>query len=215
VGPKKKPNTNVFGYVDLPTKEDYDKLLALNRSLYRGRRIRIDHATPKIPSPHRRMVHTRRGNPRVDFDSAEENKPIPPYDRQLVMKLVKLHAALIAKTEVQLNPLTDTKQFVREATDHAQKFEVTPTPTPKKKQGRFGSNKQTARSKRYALARSQNRGLRKEQNYRLSSKNTRASLNTAQDSSGQFSKGRGTSSGFNSTKISGVQIASILDTYNE
>ena len=33
VGPKKKPNANVFGYVDLPTKEDYDKLLALNRSL--------------------------------------------------------------------------------------------------------------------------------------------------------------------------------------
>jgi len=211
VGPKKKPNANVFGYVDLPTKEDYDKLLALNRSLYRGRRIRIDHATPKIPSPHRRMMNTRRGNQGVDFDSAEENKPIPPYDRQLVLKLVKLHAALLAKTEVQLNPLSDTKCFLREPTDHAQRLEI----TPKKKPGRFGSNKQTARSKRYAITRSQNRGRRKEPNYRLSSKNTIATLSTGKDSSGHFSACRGASSRFNSTKIVGVQIASIPDSYNE
>jgi len=215
VGPKKKPNANVFGYVDLPTKEDYDKLLALNRSLYRGRRIRIDHATPKIPSPHRKIMQPRRVNYGVDFDSAEENKPIPPYDRQLVLKLVKLHAALLAKTEIQVNPLTDSMQIVREPTEHSQKFEV----TPKKKPGKFGSNKQTARSKRYALERSKNRTRKKDQNFRISSKKTGTPLSTGQSSSGNFFSGRGASHRLNSSKANSLQnslnVGSISKSYEE
>jgi len=224
VGPKKKPNANVFGYVDLPTKEDYEKLLALNRSLYRGRRIRIDHATPKIPSPHRKIMQPRRVNPGIDFDSAEENKPIPPYDRGLVLKLVKLHAALLAKTEVQvnplipLNPLSDSTRIAREPTEHSQKFEITPI-TPKKKQGKFGSNKQTARSKRYALERSKNRGRRKDQHFRLSSRKTGTPLTPGQNSSGHSFVGRGSSHRLNSSKVAGLQnavkVASVPNQYEE
>lgn len=45
LGPKKKPNVNAFGYVDLPTKRDYDMLLSLDGTFYKGRAIRVDHAT--------------------------------------------------------------------------------------------------------------------------------------------------------------------------
>jgi len=45
LGPKKKPNVNAFGYVDLPTKKDYDMLLSLDGTFYKGRAIRVDHAT--------------------------------------------------------------------------------------------------------------------------------------------------------------------------
>lgn len=47
MGPKKRPNANAFGYVDLPTRKDYGKLLALDGTQYRGRAIRVDHATRK------------------------------------------------------------------------------------------------------------------------------------------------------------------------
>lgn len=47
MGPKKKPNANAFGYVDLPTRNDYEKLLAFDGTQYRGRAIRVDHATRK------------------------------------------------------------------------------------------------------------------------------------------------------------------------
>jgi len=50
MGPKKKPNANAFGYVDLPTRNDYEKLLALDGTQYKGRSIRVDHATPKETS---------------------------------------------------------------------------------------------------------------------------------------------------------------------
>jgi len=221
VGPKKKPNANVFGYVDLPTKEDYDKLLALNRTIYRGRRIRIDHATPKIPSPHRKIMQPRRVTQAVDFDSAEETKPIPPYDRGLVLKLVKLHAALLAKTEVQvnplnpLNPLSDSTRIAGGPTDHSQKFEMTPI-TPKKKQG---SNKQTARSRKYALERSKNRGRKKDQNYRMSSRKTGTSLTLGQNSSGNLFVGRENSHRLNPSKVNGrqssVKVASVPNSYEE
>jgi hypothetical protein len=217
VGPKKKPNANVFGYVDLPTKEDYDKLLALNRSSYRGRRIRVDHATPKIPSPHRKMKQNRRviQNQVVDYDSAEENKPIPPYDRQLMLKLIKLHAALLAKTEPQVNPMIDTTMFVQEPTVQPARIET----TQKKKPGRIGANKQTARSKRYALERSQNRNRRKEQNYRSSAKKNAGQGYTGKDSSGNFLAGRGGTKRFNTSKVGGLhtssQVASIAKSFEE
>jgi len=44
---KRNPKKTAFGYVDLPTKKDYDKLLALDGSLYKGRRIRVDRANRK------------------------------------------------------------------------------------------------------------------------------------------------------------------------
>jgi len=50
IGPKKRVNATTFGYVDLPTKEDYEKLLTFDGTLYRGRAIRVDHATRKEPS---------------------------------------------------------------------------------------------------------------------------------------------------------------------
>jgi len=50
IGPKKKANATTFGYVDLPTKQDYEKLLAFDGTIYRGRAIRVDHATRKETS---------------------------------------------------------------------------------------------------------------------------------------------------------------------
>jgi len=47
IGPKKNPNANTFGYVDLPTRHDYEKLLSLDGIEYKGRSIRVDHATRK------------------------------------------------------------------------------------------------------------------------------------------------------------------------
>jgi len=60
--PKKVSNVNVFGYVDLPTKKDYDQLLTFDGSLYKGCRIRIDHATPKGYSPRRKKNRRRKRN---------------------------------------------------------------------------------------------------------------------------------------------------------
>jgi len=58
VGPKKKRNAHTFGYVDLPTKKDYDKLIALNGSFYRRCKIRIDRATRKEPSQHHDAINS-------------------------------------------------------------------------------------------------------------------------------------------------------------
>jgi len=63
IGPKKNPNANTFGYVDLPTKYDYEKLLSLDGIEYRGRSIRVDHATRKdnaSRTPPRKKFHARR-----------------------------------------------------------------------------------------------------------------------------------------------------------
>jgi len=50
MGPKKKPNLNAFGYVDVPTRKDYDLLLSFDGTIHRGRAIRVDHATRKEKS---------------------------------------------------------------------------------------------------------------------------------------------------------------------
>jgi len=47
LGPKKRPNSNGFGYVDLVTEEDQEKLLLHDGTEFRGRKIRIDQATKK------------------------------------------------------------------------------------------------------------------------------------------------------------------------
>jgi len=59
MGPKRNPKKTTFGYVDLPTKRDYDKLLTLDGSLYKGRRIRVDRANPK-KSAHQTVFHARK-----------------------------------------------------------------------------------------------------------------------------------------------------------
>jgi len=53
MGPKKRPNVNAFGYVDVPTKKDYERLLSLDGTLYHGRAIRVDHATRRGETPSR------------------------------------------------------------------------------------------------------------------------------------------------------------------
>jgi len=50
IGPKKRPKANTFGYVDLPTKNDYEKLLAFDGTVYLGVTIRVDHATRRETS---------------------------------------------------------------------------------------------------------------------------------------------------------------------
>jgi len=45
MGPKKRPNVNAFGYVDVSTRKDYETLLSLDGTFYNGRAIRVDHAT--------------------------------------------------------------------------------------------------------------------------------------------------------------------------
>jgi hypothetical protein len=65
IGPKKKPNANTFGYVDLPTRHDYEKLLSLDGTDYKGRAIRVDHATRKetsIKTPRKKKFQARREN---------------------------------------------------------------------------------------------------------------------------------------------------------
>lgn len=46
LGPRKKTNSISFGYVDLESEADFHKLLAEDGTLYQGRKIRIDQATP-------------------------------------------------------------------------------------------------------------------------------------------------------------------------
>jgi len=62
MGPKKGANANVFGYVDIPTKKDYEKMLTFDGFLYEGHRIRVDHASHKEYSPHRKNTRTRKRN---------------------------------------------------------------------------------------------------------------------------------------------------------
>jgi len=82
MGPKKKPNANAFGYVDLPTRKDYDKLLALDGTQYRGRAIRVDHATrketTKVSRPKKFQVRRETYTP----TSAVAPRQAKSYDRR-------------------------------------------------------------------------------------------------------------------------------------
>jgi len=88
MGPKKKPNVNAFGYVDLPTRKDYEMLLSLDGSLYRGRSIRVDHATRRETSS--RGSRTKRVPRNRDFsqDSTSPLRYRKSYKRQEVLKKV-------------------------------------------------------------------------------------------------------------------------------
>jgi len=77
IGPKKNPNANTFGYVDLPTRHDYEKLLSLDGIEYRGRSIRVDHATRKdtaTRTPLRKKFQARREIYRRSSSSARQTK---------------------------------------------------------------------------------------------------------------------------------------------
>jgi len=113
MGPKKKPGVNTFGYVDLPTRKDYEKLLSLDGSFYRGRAIRVDHATRK--ETYSRASRMKKVRPRSP--QSREYTPVstPPlrlrksYKRQEVLK----------KADVQTNKTSD--RFQRFKTQRSQK----------------------------------------------------------------------------------------------
>jgi len=87
MGPKKRPNVNAFGYVDLPTRKDYEALLSLDGTFYNGRAIRVDHAT-------RRETTTRASKMKKVRQQTREFAPVstPPlrqrksYKRKEVLK---------------------------------------------------------------------------------------------------------------------------------
>jgi len=62
LGPKRKRNAFTFGYVELPSKKDYSKLMGLNGAVYRGRMVRIDRATPKGHSQKGKKEQTQKVN---------------------------------------------------------------------------------------------------------------------------------------------------------
>jgi len=113
MGPKKKPNVNAFGYVDLPTKKDYDMLLSLDGTLYRGRAIRVDHATRKEPS---RSTRAKKVRPR-----SREFAPVPSpplrqrksYKRHEVLKKADVHTKKTSARFQRLKTLRSQKTGTR------------------------------------------------------------------------------------------------------
>jgi len=92
LGPKKKPNVNAFGYVDLPTRQDYDMLLSLDGTLYHGRAIRVDHATRKLTSP--KSARVKRERPRNGEFAPVSTSPLKQrksYKRHEVQKKAAVH----------------------------------------------------------------------------------------------------------------------------
>jgi len=87
LGPKKKPNVNAFGYVDLLTRKDYEKLLSLDGTFYRGRPIRVDHATKKETTS--RASRMKKVRPRNREFAPVPNPPLRQrrsYKRREVLK---------------------------------------------------------------------------------------------------------------------------------
>jgi len=87
MGPKKKPNVNAFGYVDLPTRKDYEMLLSLDGTFYRGRAIRVDHATRKETTS--RASRMKKARPRGRAFAPVSTPPLrqrKSYKRQEVLK---------------------------------------------------------------------------------------------------------------------------------
>jgi len=83
MGPKKNPNVNVFGYVDVPTRKDYNLLLSLDGTLYRDRAIRVDHATRKEKSSktlRKKKARTKKEDKKSNLRKAK------PYNQPAMMK---------------------------------------------------------------------------------------------------------------------------------
>lgn len=139
MGKKRKPSNNTFGYADLPTKNDYDKLLALDGSLYKGRRIRIDHANPKEPIVYQTGFHANRKTwmTRKRKQTVGLGSTIRIYQPEDRMKL----------KNIKLNP------------NVVMKSQIPPKLCPEMR--RAGCNKVTARSQRWkTIMHNQKRGLR-------------------------------------------------------
>jgi len=63
LGPRKKTNSSSFGYVDLVSDADFHKLIANDGTMYQGRKIRIDQATPhKKNSRGSAVTHSRKAH---------------------------------------------------------------------------------------------------------------------------------------------------------
>jgi len=111
LGPKKKPNVNAFGYVDLPTRKDYEMLLSLDGTFYRGRAIRVDHATRKDTSSRgSRMKRVRtRNNAPVSTSPLQQRKS---YKRQEVLKKMDAQSrkskGRFSRYKTQRSPKTGT-----------------------------------------------------------------------------------------------------------
>jgi len=113
MGPKKGSNANVFGYVDLPTKKDYSKLLTLDGLLYEGCRIRINHATHKESSPHRKKTRTRKRNKSSRFRYVRQNSQPRSSDNQQPAWMLQRDSKPIGrkKSQAPVKARTDSGRF--------------------------------------------------------------------------------------------------------
>jgi len=113
MGPKKKPNVNAFGYVDLPTRKDYEMLLSMDGTFYRGRAIRVDHATrKKTISRGSRMKRVRtRSSLSVSTPPLQQGKS---YKLQEVSKKTDMHSrktkSRMSRYKTQRSPKTGTRR---------------------------------------------------------------------------------------------------------
>jgi len=133
LGRKKKPSDTTFGHADLPTKNDYDKLLALDGSLYKGRRIRIDHASRQTGFPaNRKTWMTGKRKHTAGFRSTRQSHQL---EDRVKLKNIKSNPNVQMKSQISRKPCPELR--------------------------RAGSSKVTARSQRWkAVMHNQNRGLR-------------------------------------------------------
>jgi len=152
MGPKRNPKKTAFGYVDLPTKKDYDKLLTLDGSLYKGRRIRVDRANRKKSAL--QMVSNAR---KVQITTGKQTDGCCSRDRFQQKNRLKLQ-------DFHSNPI------------YEKKIEAPRKPSPEVK--RVGCNKATARSRRWKrIMYNQKRGQRYKHMYVKTSKDSAVFMN--------------------------------------
>jgi len=174
VGPRKKRNAHTFGYVDLPTKRDYNKLISLNGSYYKRCKIRIDRATRKEPSLQHDAIYndsrkTQKGkrDPTAESGTCREERRYKPT-------VEKTHSCHVLGKKTLLNPLR-----------------------PRLDRG-VGCNKATARSQRWKRIMYDQKRARKKEKYIRSPRFSGAAMDTINSNkcrrtirSGGTSKGLG------------------------
>merc|ERR1719317_1466216 len=114
MGPKKKFNANVFGYVDLLTKKDYELLLSFDGTEYRGRAIRVDHATRKktfSKSSRSKKAKTREKDSSLSSTMKLHNSK--SYNRQPRLKKVDVHTKKTSCRFQRFKPLRSRKTGTR------------------------------------------------------------------------------------------------------
>jgi len=150
MGPKKKPKANAFCYVDVPSKKDYDKLLALDGLLYKGCKIRTDHATRRRYSSQKKRKQTRKESKVVGLG----------YERQKSTATKSVDVGKRKKAKCNRFAGKKTQLSARQGTSSR----------------RVGRNKATARSQRYKMImRNQKLGSREKRKYLKSGKMLEAS----------------------------------------